>query len=238
MKQRNALDMTANSMDKLNGERHPITDRPVRFVIVNAARTGSTMLRMLLNSHPDIHCEGEILGARPPADAIRILRQKVYSAPVAGFKIKYEELSLPEFAEVLDWLVRERSIRVIHLFRRDRLARLCSQVSVGLHGSYLFTEQRPEPVRFSLSIDECLADFGLQAEREARFKQLFADHQVLEVTYEELPLEEIQYFIGVKPIHLSTPTLKINPEPEEMLINYDELRDLGRLAVSGPMSMR
>jgi hypothetical protein len=183
------------------------------------------MLRMLLNSHPGIRCEGEVLGAKPPADAIRIL-EEIYSAPVAGFKIKYEELSLPEFKEVLDWLVAERSIRVIHLFRSDRLARLCSQVSVALHGSYLFTEQRPTAVRFSLSIKECLADFRLQAKREARFRRLFADHQVLEVTYEDLPLDEIQRFLGVRPMALSTPTLKINPEPGEMLTNYDELREL------------
>jgi hypothetical protein len=234
MKQSNAPVSAASNVGRLACKSHEMGGRPVRFVIVNAARTGSTMLRMLLDSHPDIHCEGEILGARPPTDAIRILQQEVYSAPVAGFKIKYEELSLPDFGEVLDWLVAERSIRVIHLFRRDRLARLCSQVSVGLHGSYLFTEHRPKAVRFSLSIDECLADFRLQAEREARFRRLFADHDVLEVIYEDLPLAEIQSFLSVEPLALSTPTLKINPEPGDMLINYEELRDLHQSIVCGP----
>jgi hypothetical protein len=199
-------------------------------MIVNAARTGSTMLRRLLDSHPNIHCEGEILGEKPPANPIRVL-EKAYSAPVAGFKIKYEELSLPEFREVLEWLIAERSIRVIHLLRSDRLARLCSQVSVSMHGSYVFTEQRPKPVSFSLSVEECLADFRLQAEREARFRSLFAEHPVLEVTYEQLPLEEIQRFLGVEPIELHTPTLKMNPEPSEMLTNYAELRELHQVNI-------
>jgi len=37
---------------------------PSRFIILCAARTGSTMLRHLLNSHPDACCHGEVMGIR------------------------------------------------------------------------------------------------------------------------------------------------------------------------------
>src|SRR5262245_66621142 len=40
-------------------------DRPAtRFIILCAARTGSTMLRHMLNSHPDVRCHGEVMTGR------------------------------------------------------------------------------------------------------------------------------------------------------------------------------
>src|SRR5262245_5075326 len=35
-----------------------------RFIILCAARTGSTMLRHMLNSHPDVRCHGEVMTGR------------------------------------------------------------------------------------------------------------------------------------------------------------------------------
>src|SRR5215813_14269635 len=38
--------------------------RVTRFIILCAARTGSTMLRHMLNSHPDVRCHGEVMTGR------------------------------------------------------------------------------------------------------------------------------------------------------------------------------
>jgi LPS sulfotransferase NodH len=218
----------------------------MRFLVLSAARTGSTMLIRLLQSHPDIRCEGEILGARngnePPLpderlaalredDPTRFLAEWVYRDPVAGFKIKYEELMRRDFERIRDWLASERSIKVVHLFRRNRLKRLVSETAVRFDGTYGLTDpvRAPEAPRFTLSVEQCLADFAKQERREARFSRLFADHDVLEVLYEDLPLSAIQRFLGVEPRTLHTPTLKINPDRiSDVLLNYEELREAFR----------
>jgi hypothetical protein len=40
----------------------PSPNRPVRFFILAAGRTGSTRLRLLLDSHPHAKCHGELFG--------------------------------------------------------------------------------------------------------------------------------------------------------------------------------
>ena len=234
-----------------------------RFMLLNAARTGSTMLAHMLNSHPDVRCHGEVLGpgkgkagdrlvgvdyASDPAregtlmeqrdrDPVGFLQQWVWGddAPrAAGFKIKYEELTKPDFELIRDWLTAERSVKVIHLVRQNRLKRLVSEVTaVRIYGAYQLKDrdERPAPPRFELSVEECRADFEKQQRREARFGRMFADHEVLDVTYEGLldaggtAVRDVQGFLGVEPVELRTTTEKMNPdELNGMLQNYDELR--------------
>jgi len=64
---------------------------PVRFVIVTAGRTGSDLLAELLNSHPDIVCESEILYQRRLLPeryvAGRAARAGLLGARAYGFKL-------------------------------------------------------------------------------------------------------------------------------------------------------
>ena len=65
-----------------------------RFVIFAQGRTGSSLLRSLLNAHPEVRTEGEILG-RPVIDPVRFVERHatVSSPPVFGFKVKIYQLS-------------------------------------------------------------------------------------------------------------------------------------------------
>lgn len=49
------------------------TEQLTRFVVVCAARTGSTMLCHMLNSHPSILCHGEVLGGGLGKSADRLV---------------------------------------------------------------------------------------------------------------------------------------------------------------------
>jgi LPS sulfotransferase NodH len=64
---------------------------PVRFVIVTAGRTGSDLLADLLNSHPDVVCESEILYQRRLLPeryvAGRAARAGLLGARAYGFKL-------------------------------------------------------------------------------------------------------------------------------------------------------
>src|SRR5262250_573283 len=97
-----------------------------RFIVLCAARTGSTMLRHMLNSHPDVRCHGEVMTGsldalsgddrdpdpsvtralvdrreRDPQDFLEEVVLDPGPARAVGFKIKYEELLLTDYAWLL-----------------------------------------------------------------------------------------------------------------------------------------
>ena len=124
-----------------------------RFVILCAARTGSTWLRLMLQEHPDILCHGEVLapladqidGFEPvpelqlgltgpqladwrDADPVGFLYEAVLPSGVAdavGAKLNYNQLE-NELKCVRRKLVSDPELRIIHLKRRNLLARYIS----------------------------------------------------------------------------------------------------------------
>ena len=217
------------------------------------------MLRHMFNSHPDVRCHGEVMtgmgldalaGIDRDADPYvsRALMDRRGSDPqgfledvvldpgpakAVGFKIKYEELLLPNYAWLLEWLKSRREIRVIHLMRENRLKRLISEVTATkVYGLYNVTSEaeRPRPARISLSPEECLEDFVRTEEREALFQRHFEGHEMFRTTYEAIVSDQddvltgLTRFLGVSSRVLTTPTLKLNPDdPRSVLEDYEAL---------------
>jgi LPS sulfotransferase NodH len=126
----------------------------LRYVILCAARTGSSLLETSLLSHPDILSHGEVyhpdaigplrgrhtatvadpignaaLTALRRADPLRFLNDIVFDAQgrqAVGFKFKHDERLLPQFAATARALEADRGIRVIHLSRLDLFGRFVS----------------------------------------------------------------------------------------------------------------
>jgi LPS sulfotransferase NodH len=125
------------------------------FMVTCAARTGSSMLVNLLQSHPDVMSHMEIFNpervegfsgtyrtrlAEEPGleQRMRDLRKHAPAAFLyklafdtqgrkhAGFKFKYEELLLPVFAGARAVLMADTDIKIIHLRRRNLLRRYLS----------------------------------------------------------------------------------------------------------------
>jgi len=216
------------------------------------------MLRHLLNSHPHICCHGEVMAGglksftgledRPKLPLFVKLHQLRENDPVSflrdyvlfpgemdavGFKIKYEELVQPAFAAILQCLLADSELKVIHLRRRNRMKRVISKVAATrIHGVYNVTDpgQRPAVKRFSLTPAECLQDFENVSQGETKFGGMFASHPMLEVVYEDLVSPEnpvlpaIQQFLEVEPRELLSRTQKMNPDSiSDVIENYSEL---------------
>ncbi|MCX7015063.1 MAG: sulfotransferase [Candidatus Sumerlaeota bacterium] len=138
-------------------------DRIERFMIASAARTGSTMLRRMLDSHPAIACHGEIfavelwglIGLGNPNDQVnvqdacyqalkrlreeapgRFLREAIWPAapPPVGFKFLYKDMEDPKWARATQALAADREVAVVHLLRENRLKRLISQTVMNRAG--------------------------------------------------------------------------------------------------------
>jgi LPS sulfotransferase NodH len=126
-----------------------------RFLIIAPARSGSTLLREMLNRHPEVCCHGEVFGvhrvlghsthamrALDPELALKLRRRdpvafleaQVFASkrPVTGFKLLYSQMLQMEFAPVLQRLIEMPDLRVVHLWRRDLIARHVSEARLRL----------------------------------------------------------------------------------------------------------
>lgn len=185
-----------------------------RFIIVCAARTGSTLLRLLLQSHPDICCHGEIITpderhvvqlAGMKADYKSNLRDLLIdtrkSDPArflcdfalypgrflaVGLKIKYSEF-LPEvIGNAHAWVLENMDVKIIHLRRRNLLRRLVShQFALQTGVNMVLTGGNvPEYKSLRLDFDACVDDFETVRAEEERFSSLFSGHPVIDLAYE------------------------------------------------------
>jgi LPS sulfotransferase NodH len=131
-----------------------------RFMILSDARTGSNLLVQALNSHPNIVCFREIFNFEWPgvdfnveghnshdADSLRLrntdpprfLREQVFGDHVAdakavGFKFHYDHLWA--FEGLVQHLVADEGLRVIHLVRRNALRSLVSRMIADQTGRW------------------------------------------------------------------------------------------------------
>lgn len=150
----------------------PSPEDCTRFIILSGARTGSHMLATALDSHPDIRCFQEVFNrqvkriqygvvgydgssaedkALRARDPVRFLNQRIFSHPTevraAGFKFGYGHVF--EFEGLLDRLIEDAQLRVLHLRRRNLLRMLVSLKLAETTGVWLRQER---PVRASAGL--------------------------------------------------------------------------------------
>jgi hypothetical protein len=225
----------------------------IRFLIVAAGRTGSTRLRLLLDSHPLIRCHGELFGnnlktlAEPatPAygrllaerahDPAAFLRQRALEpagAAAVGFKILYHQLTR-QWPGLLTQVQADRTLRIIHLVRRNGVKRFLSEYYVGTvthRNRFDADEPLPAIAPVVVPVQTLLDDLAAIAHESARIRCLFRHHRIHEVAYEDslddngATMQKVLDFLGVGPARLSVCIRKILPDDLRQLIaNYDEV---------------
>ena len=231
------------------------------FVVVGAERTGSNMLVGLLESHAAIKSYGEIFnprqidhdkidGALPAsADRTRLLalrredpgafhRRVVELAAeegfkFVGFKLLYYHGCISN--SVIDHLTSVPELRVIHLKRKNRLARWISHQRARETDSWFKNKgdrsNGDAPGKITLSLDTTLRDFLQMELYEERADATFADLPMLEVYYEQLANDprgeclRVLEFLGAGASELCVGTRKTGDrDPGNMVDNWEEIR--------------
>src|SRR5262249_5361444 len=154
-------------------------------IILSMPRSGSNYLAYLLNSHPRVVCFGEIYDKRTvqgkPANEwiqryryVRAFRNRFplfflktfvfHPYPkrfsTVGFRFFYRQAQ--DTSSVLQYLLSLKSLKVIHLVRRNLLANLTSfRIAMKTNvWSSLDKQISPEqPPQITLSFEECLKHF-------------------------------------------------------------------------------
>lgn len=233
------------------------------YVITCPARTGSGMLFHLFRSHPEICSHSEVFSPNGlvgltgvylnksreqpgfletllrerDRDPIKFLYKVVLNAQgkkAVGFKLKHDELVLPEYKALRDEIATNLDFRIIHLWRENLLRRFLSyHIANYVTHITLAVEGQPIPEVSPVRLEplECERDFERTLKRRAEFKELFARHRTFSLSYEEMvawdreKMAGLQTFLGVSPRELTTTTKRLgNDNLRSAIANFDELR--------------
>src|ERR1043166_5707184 len=233
------------------------------YMITCPARSGSTMLVHLLRSHPEICSHGEIfspgkivglmgtylikhdaqpefidrLSAERDRDPIKFLYKialDLQGKKAVGFKLKHDELMLPEYKVLREEIADDRYFRIIHLRRENLLRRYLSHyIANQVTGVRLVVRGQTMPEMQPVALDphESQKDFETVLAREKEFAELFAQHPGFSISYEEMiapgaeKIQSLLDFIGVSRRELTTKTRKVGCDDlRQVIANFEELR--------------
>lgn len=223
----------------------------IPFVISFFERSGSTFLVDLLNNHPEISCKKEVFGLKnnggnqtrlPQFDdlvSVRAELDKIYSneRKANGFKFKYP-LQYQYYPDVYEYLLaRNETIRVIFLYRRNRLKAAISQqnhrhlIKIG-NKSNLKQDNYVDLGKLHLNVKQAFKYINKREDLDRKYYEELKHFKYKYVlAYEDLYnnteeiVEKLCLFLevdtGYKPISKQAKITKDNIE--EAVDNYEEI---------------
>jgi len=210
-----------------------------RFIILSRSRTGSNLLNSFLNSHPNIHTEGEVaskLNGRKPKDILaRSFGKEPYCIKAKGFKIFYYHPMDDDSKDIWHDLLNMDDLRVVHLKRRNIFRTLISRKIAVLQDVWA----TDSPARtgdggkkgVGFTVEELENSFEQTREWENRGDEMFNSHPLVSVCYEDLVSDpestyrKVTDFLGLQYVHPTTHLKKQNTEKlADLVINYDDLK--------------
>lgn len=213
-----------------------------RFVVFGQGRSGSTLLTSLLNSHPDIHVDGEILRnwhALPHGVVQRrLLRcgKRVYGFKLLSYQLD-NVLCYRDPNRFMDWLVSEGFL-VLYLRRNNLLQFALSQINARLNRFHQRDGFRLERRRPTVTRGELFWWFN-QLENRFRYEaNVLSGRDYLGLVYEDDLLEEGSWprtvervcnYLGVPVSQATTDFIKVNPQRlRDIVANSDEVNAMLR----------
>jgi hypothetical protein len=216
-----------------------------RFVVLCPKRSGSELLVGMLDSHPDIVCDSELLEGvvRRPLDLVRAaaLRARRKGAKAWGFKLPISHLRLNLFFAdpSANWLqvLAEDGFVIIRLRRRDLLAQTLSMLHAQRTGRWHFKGRADETFeRFEVDPAELLAELYTNETDDRLADEMLRDLPHHLIVYEEDLIgpdaqratgQTIAQWLGLPPAELASNfTARAPRAPLERVSNAEEVVDV------------
>jgi LPS sulfotransferase NodH len=217
----------------------------VRFCILTAGRSGSELLVHLLDAHPAIRCEGEVLRDWhdfPFLFARGRLRGARYRGFGAwGFKINQRYLT-EEFGRTnpkgglpaLVGRLRAHGFVFVHVRRRDLLRQALSGLRADLTGLYHLRKTDDEQIgAFDVDVPELMRILPLLESEDAELTELVGGLPHRTLWYEDdlstrdrqqAAVDGLCDWLGLARAPVTTEFEKLAPPPQrEQVKNYDEV---------------
>ncbi|GAB4240990.1 MAG: hypothetical protein Tsb0034_17730 [Ekhidna sp.] len=183
----------------------PKTSAYQKFAILCTARSGSTWLHTLINSHINLHSEGETVLANHRSKIPKPFHQFAYQ-PYPGF-IKAVGLKVfyasPVYRESLQAVLADKQVKLVWLFREDRLAQFVSFKRAQMTREWSHQGATEQKIRFEINEFEDFREHQKRAD-EALSRAL-EGRECFKLFYEQLQdqaddvLHQLQLFLEVKP---------------------------------------
>lgn len=221
-----------------------------KFVILSSGRSGSNLLTSFMKSHPRVFQHGEIFGEFQ-LESLSVRRRinrsglgsyldrrlgRLTIEEAAGVKILYGNLEsrygevrgIPGTGELMDHMLADPSIRIVHLRREDKLAmlismRLANELGQWVSGSYGDTT-------VTLPIDWVREQFAWLEGWETRIAEHFPSDRLFDMSYEGLvtdtpgEMARLFAFLNIEAAPVSSRMSKQNKRAKaEVVENYAEL---------------
>lgn len=217
----------------------PFGDRDyTRFIILSRSRTGSNLLNSTLGDHPNVRVKGEHFG-KLRGQTIETRREQVFGLQprwikAAGCKVFYYHPHHGDPKPLFEMLTADPGLKVIHLKRLDTLRSVLSWMIAQANQTYVaHSDKNLVPVdkkRMPVDPDAMVDWIRRTLAWEQWGDEIFAGHDLLQVTYEGLTGDLAAEYARVLefldlPAHSPLTSLRRqNPEPLEQLVtNYDEV---------------
>lgn len=206
-----------------------------RFVIVCQPRSGSNLLRSLLNSHCQAIAFSEIFRGFEPInwglpgfgqrlatwelyrrDPVQFLTRAVFreyppGILAVGFKLIYEHAREDSSRHLWTHLQQDQDLRIIHLKRRNYLRSLLSLKRANLTDQWVNVNGRPgREVTLSLNTAKCLQAFENMHRQELEADWLFRKSRLIDVYYEDLVKNQHEEIMRVQRF-LGLPVMSLKP---------------------------
>lgn len=210
-----------------------------KFIVLTKARSGSNLLLSLLDCHSNVYVRGEEFKDVTPATYKNVWdfhwAKQPYFIKAAGLKIFYDHPQTGDCPKLWDDLIADRSIKVIHLIRKNSLqAFLSLQLAKKNDVWYLKQSDRKtnyDPGTITIDPDALLNAHNQALENQQKFDDLFRDHAIQHLYYEDLANNQLETvhkateFLNL-PLHKPhTDEKKAVTKPiRDVIKNYDELK--------------
>jgi LPS sulfotransferase NodH len=183
----------------------------INFVIISTQRSGSTLLRTSLDSHPQIRCLGEVflptykqehsyyeyLKSKGTSKTSAFLRKSAlvyehldhlyggYTTNAAGFKVMYDQIGDHRygFPMVLRY-IRGNDVRVIHLVRENSLNTCISKQFARATRTY-HTDDSSAQTAMAIDIPKLIREIRSVEKGKSRWRAILDGDRCLELSYED-----------------------------------------------------
>lgn len=210
-----------------------------KFLIIGRARSGTTLLTQLLNSHPQIQCDREMLGRYviAPVSFLENLASKSRTAVYGAKLLSYQMVQVQRFRDPVGFLrqLQDRGWQLIHLHRATFDQALSLHVAKKrrvYHHRIDSTEPwstivvDPEVFCRRIEWNERLLDYERWCLQGLGHIEINYETDLLTPEDQRNTIVQLSKAFGIAPIDTQAELRKILPtDPRKIIANYDAVID-------------
>lgn len=219
---------------------------PNKFVIYGQSRSGSTLLVDLINAHPDVHCDGEVLNADAGYLKSRIVLKaiRVYPLPYLQYRRwRFAEKDYgvklfsyhPRFGSSVLSRLQQTGWKFLHVRRRDVVRQALSSIIAGKTGHYHRRKDSEEPsYTVSITTEELDKELAKRDRWASEELEMIRGIDHLDLHYEDdlaraqlwpSAMARVSTYLEITAFDVTTPSLRPTDDRTlgEVIENYDHL---------------